>query len=386
MKLRASTKIAIGFVVVLAVTVFGYKAITDRMILGEKFPEIKPGPVTLFGIAPDSGYHIVVANQIASLVEGAAATMAPGEMTDSTTEEGGKRKLNIRFMLEALQGDTKHLGAFIMALNDIKEGDDWPTQPVYWDAADIQKAIAGDEKLRAKLEHDLNVKLDGTPLDVVSIRSIYNGIVLRIPVPVKVLVEGERTTLVGQVLQTYRPRFAMDLVRTLSQEDNSGLHKDKDVDESKIKGYYVQEARSLWSGQERKEDVVGSLKARIASDAIAKLAAAPTDILSKARVVLNESFVNDAEMVTHRGDSGKDTYSLIMNLNEEGRRRLWQYSKLNNNSQLLFVVNGTAIAAPTIAGEIPRADVTMTNLPDGDLVRGAVETLNKYANGKGTLR
>jgi hypothetical protein len=53
---------------------------------------------------------------------------------------------------------------------------------------------------------------------------------------------------------------------------------------------------------------------------------------------------------------------------------------------LLFVVNGTAIAAPTIAGEIPRAEVTMTNLPDGDLVRGAVETLNKYANGKGTLR
>ncbi|MCA1998102.1 MAG: hypothetical protein LDL56_12850, partial [Armatimonadetes bacterium] len=70
MRLRATQKIAIGFVALTAVVVFGYKFVTDRMVLTQRFPNLAPGKATLLGIDPGAGFRIVVANRIAGLVQG----------------------------------------------------------------------------------------------------------------------------------------------------------------------------------------------------------------------------------------------------------------------------------------------------------------------------
>jgi hypothetical protein len=371
-KLRASTKIAIGFVAVVGGVFFGYKYITDLMIRDTKFPEIKPGVATLLGIDPGSGYRIIVANDVAALVTG--GSQEEGEMSERSTDT--RKKLSIKNMLSVLQGDEKPLGKFVMALNEIKEGSaDWPTRPVYWDAEDVQKALSGDAQLRAKLESDLNVKLDGTPLGVLSIKAFQNGIIINLPVPVKVLVGGKQVEMVGRVLDPYRPRFCMEL-------ENEKL-RDKLYTPDTVRGFYIDASTKVANGEKPKEKVADSLKERMAPRRLADLAKAPTNILSKARIILNESFIEGARLEEFTPESGKPVYRLIMNLTDEGRRRLWQYSKLHGGTQLLFVVNGTAIAAPVVKNEIPQAEVTITNLRDGDLAKAAVETLNRHANVKG---
>lgn len=378
MRLRASTKIAIGAAAAFVAVPIAYKVVTDRMILGEVFTEIKPGRATLLGIDSGSGYHIVVANEVAALVPGGADRLGTGDMSGSGSDADTHRKLPIEPMLEVLQGNSKRLGAFIMAINQIKAEDADVPGAAVWDAGDVAKAVQGDAKLRRMLESDLNVRLDGTPLDVVREGSIMNGIVLRIPVPVNVTVAGAPRKMVGEVLEPYRPRFAMDLESRKFSEQR--LTKDM------IRGYYFEEAKKVITGVQPKENVAASLKSRFSPQRMTELASAPEEILSKAKVILNEGLVENARMDSVAGDSGKATFKLVMNLTDEGRRRLWQYSKLRRGSQLLFVVNGMAIAAPVVGSEIPQAEVTITNLPDGDIVKDAVETINRYAQGKGNAK
>jgi hypothetical protein len=379
-KLRASTKIAIGAVVVIVAVPLGYKLVTDRMILGQKFPEIAPGQATLLGIDPGSGYHIIVANDVAALAEGGTDRLQPGDMSGGGSEPDTQRKLPIGPMLDVLQGNEKRLGEFIMSVNKLKaEEADLPLAAV-WEAPDIEKAIAGDPKMKQKLETDLAMRLDGTPLDTVQDeKGILNGIVLRIPVPVRVMVAGKERRMVGTVIEPYRPRFTEEL-------ENRDFAEQQRLTLDTIKGYYRQAAEKVRSGALKKEDIAAALKAKISPARIQELASAPTEILSKAKIILNENFMESARVVSGAGDSEKPEFNLVMNLTDEGRRRLWQYSKLRKGSQLLFVVNGMAIAAPVVSAEIPQSDVTITNLPDGDIAKDAVETINRYAQGKGKAR
>jgi hypothetical protein len=283
-------------------------------------------------------------------------------------------------MLDVLQGNEKRLGEFIMSVNKLKaEEADLPLAAV-WEAPDIEKAIAGDPKMKQKLETDLAMRLDGTPLDTVQDeKGILNGIVLRIPVPVRVMVAGKERRMVGTVIEPYRPRFTEEL-------ENRDFAEQQRLTLDTIKGYYRQAAEKVRSGALKKEDIAAALKAKISPARIQELASAPTEILSKAKIILNENFMESARVVSGAGDSEKPEFNLVMNLTDEGRRRLWQYSKLRKGSQLLFVVNGMAIAAPVVSAEIPQSDVTITNLPDGDIAKDAVETINRYAQGKGKAR
>ena len=378
MRLRASTKIAIGAAVVFVAVPVAYRLVTDRMILGEIFPEIAPGKATLLGIDPGSGYHIIVANEVAALVEGGTDKLVTGDMGESSSDASTQRKLPIAPMLEVLQGNDKRLGDFIMSVDKIKADEADNALAAVWDKADLEKAISGDPKLKPKLESDLNVHLDGTPLDVVRVRSIMNGIVVRIPVPVNVMVAGKMRQLTGTVVEAYRPMFVSELENRKFAEQNLTV----DV----IRGYYVEAARKILSGAQAKENVAGALKAKISPKRIEDLAAAPTMILSKAKVILNDSFIKSAGMDSNAGNSDRPAYDLTLKLTEQGRKRLWQYSKLRSGSQLLFVVNGMAIAAPVVSEEIPQADVTIANLQNGEIVKDAVETINRYAQGKGNAR
>ena len=74
-----------------------------------------------------------------------------------------KKKVPLKEMIETLQEKGSAVGPFVAVLNDMKP-DDIAPKAIDWTKADIDKALAGDPKLKQKLQEDLNTNLDGTPL------------------------------------------------------------------------------------------------------------------------------------------------------------------------------------------------------------------------------
>lgn len=386
LKLRTSAKILIGFVAISAGGYYGYLGITDFIVNRRDYPEIKPGKITLFGIDAGSGFRIVVANQAAQLVQGGKQNLDVGDIERADEGESSK-KIPLKQMMDILQGNEKDLGRFIMSLNNIKEGgQNWPTDAAEWNAEDVEKAINGDAVLQKKLENDLNTKLDGSPLDTMKMSALFNGIIIRLPVPVKVLVGGKEKTLIGRVLEPYRTAF------TISVEDNI---KDKNATDAMVLGFYKSEAMKLRSDAQNKENVKQSLTARIDKKRAAEYGKNPEVVLSKARIILNEDLIESANYEPYETSDGSKLYKLNLILTNEGRYRLWHYSKIlredryriwdffrwKDRGQLLFSVNGTAIAAPLVEHELSSRNVTINRLQDETLVQEAVDTINHKGKG-----
>src|SRR2546423_2212997 len=167
---RASTKIVIGFIVLVALGYFGYTFYESRALNGLHFAPLKPTTVNLVGIdTKKGGYHIVVANSIAQLVQSEQTQFQNAESgPDPSGAESGdssaeKKRVPLKEMIETLQGKTGSIGRFVATLNDMKQEDIAPLAPD-WTKSEILKAIAGDKILKSKLEKDLNTGLDGAPL------------------------------------------------------------------------------------------------------------------------------------------------------------------------------------------------------------------------------
>jgi hypothetical protein len=368
MKIRSGTKIAIGFVVLIAALYVGYLKITEWMIMGEKFDPVTPGRVNIVGIAPGAGYRIVVANSIAQLVQ-TSSEFGGNESDEGGATEGAiKKRLPIKELIQTLQGNQEALGRFIGILNDIKEDDTWPTVRVVWKAEDIQKALDGDEALEAKLVQDLNMKLDGTPLSTLRPTSLENGIMVDYPVPVRIERGGKTETLVGRIQAPYKPR----MMRTVEKS-----YEDKNVDRAMQAGYYALEAGKVLRGEAAKENVRQSLESMISEQAAKEQADAPERILKFATVVVNDGHIEKAAYDKYDGPDGKPIFNLTIDLNDEGRKRLWQYSMNRIGTQLLLVAEGVAIAAPRIQHQLAQGELTITRMRDEVIVKEAVDLLNK---------
>ncbi len=71
---------------------------------------------------------------------------------------------------------------------------------------------------------------------------------------------------------------------------------------------------------------------------------------------------------------------LTIEMTDEGRRRLWQYSEDKIGTQLLLIVDGVAIAAPKISHELAQGELTITQMADEGLVKE--DTVNAINKGK----
>ncbi len=374
-RLRPHTKIAIGFALGVAGLYYGYNLWAAYAIDQKKFNPIEPDRVALIAVDPKLGYRIVVANQIATLVEsGNNEFHSPDQGGDADADSGGeKRRLPIRELLRSLIGDEKALTAFVSKVNDINE-DSLPATAdrVIWTAADLKTALETPGALRTKLEKDLNVTVDGQPLPVVRRRSLMAGIVVELPVPIRVPVASGAKTLTANVQRAFRPNFC---------EKVEERFKDRvDVTDTMISGYYGEEARKVFSGDRPPENIKRNLGAMI-SDAKAKeLAERPERLLSNVDVVLNGKLVESANYNGYKTSDNKQLYDLTLNLSGEGRDRLWKYSRGKTGFQLLFTVDGIAIAAPRISHELNQRQVTINQLPDESLVRDAVDLINRSSH------
>ncbi|MBI1755526.1 MAG: hypothetical protein HYR64_00275, partial [Fimbriimonas ginsengisoli] len=219
MRLRSSTKIAIAFGLVVAVAVVGMRVYSDYRVGQLHFPEIKPGRVNLVGVSLGPRFKIIVANHAAQLVELQSGAEKGIDAVGSETSLV-KRRVPIHELLKSLQGDEETLGRLLMIVNERSE-DLLPPERVYWTAADLNKALGGDPTLQAKLEADLNVRLDGTPLPELRIKSIEDGIIIKAPVAVGARIAGRERTLHGTLLLPFKPRLVTRVEEGYREKTNA---------------------------------------------------------------------------------------------------------------------------------------------------------------------
>lgn len=373
MKLRGSHKIAIGAILLGAGGYYGYQIYSAKVVDGLQFSELKPGQFSIVGINTGRQYKIIVSNQIAQLVEiSGSDELGTGDMSDPDAEQGtNKKRVPLRELLQSLQGDTVALGKLVTTMNDQLRKADMPGFNIYWTSEDIQKALGGDQALRDKLEADLNVKLDGTPLDSIRISAIRNGIVIKAHVPIEVSVEGQKKTLQAPIEIPFRPQFTLDVEKQFIDDFNPTPET--------IKGSYLEVATKVNEETGRKENVANALRVRSdEKELIRQFAEAPQSVLANAKVILNESFIESASLSETKGTTKQKLWEMALNLTPEGRNRLWQFSRRGNiGTQLLVIHEGVAIAAPRIRHELAQSYVSITQLPEHGLAQDTVEYLNR---------
>lgn len=372
MKMRAPAKIAIAFGLIVAGSYGGYRGLAAWRASTINLPGIVPGRINLVTVKPAAGYRIIVANQVAQLVEGSdkfeSNSMGSGENSDDPT----KPKIPIREMLAALQGDAEALSKLTMVLNGQRE-DSLPFVRHAWKSEDIDLAIKGDPDLRKKLETDLNVALDGTPLPQVNVDAIENGIVIDTAIPISLHVAGKPTTLSARVLQAFRP----DLAEKVSESIQSA---GPDVTQAEIRGYYGQAVKAMGT---TKQDIARSLQRLTDKSTLtARFAPKVENVLNNAGIVLNEKQVTGASFSTQSGPNGKNLYTIHIKLSDEGRDRLLKASVDHRGAQLLFTVDGVAVAAPKIQHELWTTEIDINQLTNETLVKETVDKLNELALGE----
>lgn len=349
-----------------------YKGFLRSQVAGYELRPIRPGKVNLIALRTGGNYRIIVSNQIAQLAEVQRSSFeGPSNYEDTEEEAANKKRIPLKELLLGLQGDEKALSKFVMIMNELKEAD-LPADRVIWEPSDIEKALNGDAALRKKLTSDLNVNLDGTPLDQLSIPAIENGIVVKAPVPIRALIDGEQKTLNAYILEPYRPRFARDVAKRYAE---------KFVDSSAIRGYYMEEAQKVLDKPKERENVANTLRDYINRNRLARYAAIPERLLGDAQVLVTENQVVSARYSEEDRTDNRRRFRLTIQVNDMGRRRLWKYSMDHKGVQILLVANGVAIAAPRIATELTGTEFTIDRMPDEDLLKDAVKMINDAKTG-----
>lgn len=367
---RGSLKFVLGFVVLVAA---GYGAWQGYAFLQLQHFVMRKLPVTevnLIALDPKAGYRIIVANQIAQVVERKAGDEQTGFSDDDfgeSSSDDSARRLPVKDLLMALQGDTKALSSFVMNLNKISEND-LPPSPVVWREEDLEKAFGGDSKLRSQLERDINVGLDGTPLEEIRPSALEIGIVVDFPVGINV--DGKQHE--ARILVDYRPSFTRDVMNRIEERST--------ITEATIRGTYVDEARKILAGAKAKENVIASIRAKYSIPRKSELAEAPQRVLAATSVILNSEQMKSAVIAAYDAANGQRFHNLKVGLNDEGMKRLWKYSRENQGFQVLLTVDGIPVAAPRFRTELMSHEVTISQLTDPRLAQDTADAINHNRN------
>jgi hypothetical protein len=370
---RASTKIVIGFVVLIAAAYFGYNYWAGTQLNGIHFPPLTPGKVNLVGVnTSKGGYHIVVANGLAQLVQSPLGAFGPGNSDpgQADTDDSGadKKRVPLKELIQTLQGKSSSAGRFVGVLNDMNEND-VPANAVPWSSADVQKAVSGNAALKDKLERDLNTHLDGTPLAEFRPSTFQNGIVIHLPVTLNVTVESGTKPVTGDLLFP----FQSALMKTLEVRV-----KEEGIDEHKLAGFYGEVGQSYIDNPSHRQDVGKALSQIISADNVKSLTTLPQTVLDSVQILANDSLITHASYTSKDADKGK-LYDMSIDLTDEGRKRLWQYSRNHVKDQLLLVVDGVAVAAPVVGTELAQRNLSISNMPDESIVEDATNKINGQA-------
>jgi hypothetical protein len=301
------------------------------------------------------------------LVLGSGGNFESPEKNEGSADQD-KRRIPLRDMLGALQGNTSAMGRFVMTMNQISDAS-LPPYPIVWQSKDIQSALDGDAALSRKLEQNMNVRLDGSPTETLRFAAILEGIVIESPVTVSIVKQGKVSKVTGKMREEFRPRFMKDLESQIAEEGN--------LTKEMMRTKYIVSARKLLDNPSSCENIRSSLQARISESRLKQMAELPEKLLNSITVIVNDNFIEDGSFSSYEGTDGKSQHNMTIKLNEDGRRRLWQYSAKHRGEQLLIVWNGIAIAAPRMDQAIPFADVQIKQISDQGLIEDTLDAIKR---------
>ncbi len=366
MKWRGGTRFAIAMLVILG-TAYGINWLISEIVPPKDLPPIPPSETALLGVKL-KGEKIIVMNGIAHLVFGGGSEYGVSPEKELDTATG--RKIPIKALVGTLRGEEERATELVEALAKI-EREIIPPDEIIWDKAEIEKALAGDPKLRPKLERQLNTTLEGKPTPFIIPNYLHSGIFIRLPVPITIPMPYGGKTVTAHPLLAYRTRLA---VRTLNHRIIVEKAFPTNAD---WEGAY-HEAWKQIQEEGSPENVAEALQSLISERKIRSLAKPVEDLLSRVTVLITEEHITGTGKKQVRNPEGKGFwYTITLNLNEEGRNRLWRYTHENPGCQLLFVVNGVAIAAPFVKQEMKYSTAEITNIADEDLVEEALRYLRR---------
>lgn len=331
-----------------------------------KFEPLEAGRVNLFGVEL-SGETIIVTNGTAMLIRGSGANEKGG-----ATSSGDARgpAIPIRALIGSLRGDREAVSELLESLNDI-DTEDFPPPETVWEEDQLRAALNGDEKLLRKLEDQLATTLSGEPAERISLASLRSGITVRVRVPVRVPSEsGGARTVEGAVRINYRTRFAEEVL-------NNPVVRDRfQPSESALFGV----VKEVWSAMARmpRQDVRGDLE-RLLSQASKERYARPVEsLLSRTTILATERQIADADLQEY-DDPVRDRslFALQLTLTDEARYRLWKYTRGKGRLQLLFSVDGIAVAAPIVQHEMKYSVAEILNVSDEVDARKAVQVIKE---------
>ena len=222
------------------------------------------------------------------------------------------------------------------------------------------------------------MKMDGLPLSILDFDSMENGIIIETPVPMSIPIGGEIKEVIGLVQEPYRPRIMKAIEARLKDKGN--------VTREMQAGYYKEEAEKILKSPKNREIVADSLKGMISKETAAKRTENPKRVLGSASVIVSDNFITGASFREYKGPDNKPLYDLVITLNDEGRKRLWQYSKKRVGTQILITADGIPVAAPRIRHELEQGELTITQMQDRTLVEEAVDSINGNAKKATALR
>ena len=371
MKNISSIKVAIIGLSILAAVWGGWWLYAEWRLSGYELATIPPGEVNLVAISPKAGYKIIVSNQIAYLAE-VGVDADTGAMEAGSDSLANAPRLPLKELLQTLQGNEEALGTLIERLNKWNETDIYMDAPV-WRAEDIRLALDGDEELQQKLIADLNVDLDGLPLDTINMRAIRAGILIDSPVKLTLQIGAEARNMTARVQELYKPVFCRTVTTRLERKF---VQTDPIVT-----GVYLEVARPIIDDGSG-EDVRRSLSNKISSDRLQSLTEKPLQVLQKTVILLNEDFITSASYKSYEAGERHVFSDISLKLTDDGRMRVWKYSRDNPGLQLLFIHDNIAIAAPVIETELIERTVTIRRIPNEGLVQDAVAALKKKNEGR----
>jgi len=277
-------------------------------------------------------------------------------------------------MIQTLQEKSAAVGPFVSILNDMKQ-EDVNDKAKDWSKADIEKALAGDKSLKDKLQADLNTNLDGSPLAQFDPKTFQTGITIHLPVTMTIPSPTGDKQVTGDLLFPFQTRLMLALEQRVATESNL-------YDNKVLAGYYAEVAKPFMTDPKQRQNVAEALKQIISQANVDGMTELPQKVLGSLQILANDQLIKHALYTTEDTPKGP-VCNMEIELTDEGRNRLWQYSRDKVGTQLLLVVDGVAVSAIQIKDVLAQTNLTISNLPDETIVKNAVNKINSMNKASG---
>lgn len=357
MKVRATTKILLGFVGLVGLTYAGRIGYTKWQLVGVNLKPIASSDFCLLAIGPKANVKTIIANRMVQIVE--SSDKFGGEAGIGGGAESGavKKRIPVRELIGVLGGDPDSAQSFVKKMRDYSEDSEAVEEAPLWTKTDLERAIAAPGAQRSKLEVDLGTSMDGKPNPILNRVSFFYGIRIKVPI-IFAAPNAKGETIQTVDIITFRPKILNRFYKQMQT---------KFYDKSQLQDFY-----SSYLKEETPElqDVGATLKAIFAGTEASKELRKAEQIAKYSTILVNQPMIENVSMET-QSEGKVTTYDLKIRLSPEGKGRLLKFSS-EGGSQILVISKGVAIAAATIGTQLNSQELVIKQIADRQLLEDAV--------------